>query len=142
MKIRFPMLAILAAACGSSPLEQLGTGERLGIIKYEDHPVVVNVPGTAEVGEPLTVSVVSWGVEVCLRKGRTSVTESGSLAVVVVIDSMPQLPPGSVCILRIDRFDHEATIVFSEAGRAIVEIRGREWPSNEPYNVRRRVLVH
>jgi hypothetical protein len=141
MKTRFLMLVLLAAACGSNPVEQLGTGVVRGVIKFQGQ-VVINVPETAEVGEPVTISVRSWGVEDCyITRGPTRVTDSGHWVLVEPFDTASQLPRAGVCGGPIYHFAHEATVVFSEQGMVFVEFRGREWPENKPYSTRRRILV-
>ncbi len=100
------------------------------------------MPATAEVGRPITVSVVTYGVEPCLTKGRTRVTHSESTVVVEPIDSTPDHPQGGLCPSIVGSFNHEATVVFSEAGSVTVMIRGREMPGDKFYSERRSVRVN
>jgi hypothetical protein len=141
MKTRFLVLALLAAACGSNPFEEEGPGQVLpAVIKFEDKPVVINVPETAEVGEPVTVSVITWGAR-CLTKGETRVTDSGHSVLIEPFDSVPYVPPDASCPSSIYTIDHEATVVFSEQGLVFIYFRGRAAPENKPYATRRRIFV-
>lgn len=142
MKPGIVSLALIAAACGSIPFEPIEDNERLGVVKFEDEAVNINVPETAAVGDTVTISVASWGAEPCVTKGRTRVTRSGSTLVVEPIDSLPLLQPGTVCTTSLDLFIHEAIVVFPEAGSVEVVVRGREWPADKPYSATRRITVH
>lgn len=139
MNSHIPMLALLAAACGSNPVEEPGTALVRAVIKYEDNPVVIDLPETAEVGEPVTIAVRSWGLEHCGTKGPTRVTDLGSRLIVEPFDGASR--PGT-CGSAIPMYRHEATVTFSVQGMVFVAFRGREWPENKPYSTWRGIFVH
>jgi len=148
MKTRFLVLVLLAAACGSNPFEEEGPGQVLpAIIKFEDRPVVINIPETAEVGEPVTVSVFVYTIGGCHWDPGTHVTDLGHLVLVEPFDSIIDRPPDLpvdipiVCGAAKTARLRETTITFSEQGMVFVVFRGREWPANKPYSTRRRIFV-
>lgn len=64
MKNRFPLIALIACACGSSPEsvnDPFGPGEHPGVIKfYSDSINISQVPEMAIVGQAITITV--WDV--------------------------------------------------------------------------------
>ncbi len=135
-------LGLIAADCGSIPVEPLAANERLGVISVEDQPTVIEVPEVVEVGKDVAITVGTYGVGgECVTMGRTRISESGSLVIIEPIDSVVELPPDAICTAALYLFRHETSLVFSEAGSVVVEIRGREWPKDEVIRIRRRVLV-
>ena len=141
MNARLLLLALVATACDSVPLGPLEENERLAVIRYRDEPVSINVPEVAEVGEDVTISVRTYAVVPCSEKGRTHKVESGSKVILEFVDSIPAPVSNSICSAALEIYLREETLVFSEAGTAEIQVRGREWPEDELVTEKRKILV-
>ena len=147
MKTWFLPLVLVTLACGNPAGEAFdimdliaaGTGVQPGIVKFYDS-IDIRVPGTAAVGESVTIAVVTWGGG-CVSKAETVVTTSGLSVLVEPMDRVTDPGPRGACTEQLLGFDHEATVVFDQTGDATVEIRGRAWPENEPYSSRHTITV-
>lgn len=127
--------AALLAACS---LVDPGGGERLGIIQMlPSAPAQVTVPGTAQRGEPFTVTVITHGGG-CLRRGPTRVRRDGMTAVVRPYDVHDG---GKVCPADVALYEHTATLRFDQPGTATVQFQGIGYPEEAVVTVTRTVTI-
>lgn len=100
-----------------------GPPERVfGTIDYYKEPVTVTVPETAMVGEPFSVTVVTYG-DGCIEKGETDVRLEPLRAEIRPYDY--NVTPGSECPDILNTHGHKATLSFTEVGEAEVVFYGQ-----------------
>lgn len=88
--------------------------------------VDVTLPTEAAVGEPVSITVRSFG-NGCFQEAETTASVDGLSAVVVPFDS---IRVDVACTEQLRVFEHVATLTFSRAGVASVAIVGRRWPDD------------
>ena len=99
----------------------------------------ISLPSSVEVGEEFVVTVKSYGLSGCWRKGETRSSVDGLEASVRPFDHEPS--GGQACTANIPEFIHEATLRFQEAGTARVTIQGRALQNRAPVTFLREVTV-
>lgn len=101
-----------------------GPPERVfGTIAFYEEPVTVTVPQTATVGEPFSVTVVTYGGG-CTEKGETDVRLEPLRAEIRPYDY--NVAPGQACDTALRTFEHTATLSFTEAGEADIVFYGQK----------------
>ena len=116
------LLLLMAAGC-DSPTDTDGW-ERRGYIATEEDTTEISLPDTIVAGEPFRVTVRTWGVSNCVRKGSARVTMDGLVAVIAPLDR--HAPAGSGCHRMWKSFQHEVDVTFPSdlSGQGMVIIRG------------------
>ena len=125
------LLAACPAPSGGTPAPLPGDGtangdgpsERVfGTVEYYGDPFQATVPATATVGEPLDVTVVTYG-DGCTEKGETTVQLERLQAEIRPYDVDTEPASGDCpAILRVH--EHTASVTFAEAGEAEVVFYG------------------
>jgi hypothetical protein len=119
----------LLAACGDEP----SGPDRIalaGVIVQGDAPSRVEIPGTYSVGEPVTVTIDTYGLWGCTSFGETVVERVSPLLVEVTpVDLYEILKPDAACPSRSKDLRHVASITFDGPGEARIVVRGRRLPA-------------
>ena len=114
---------------------------RPGVLQFYDDLLQVQLPATASVGAPITVTVRTYGGG-CIRMGPTWTSVRGLVAVIEPLDSVvSRLPPNWGCTAELGLLEHEATVQFAESGAATVRILGRREPGDSPLSVERTIVI-
>ena len=117
--------ASLGAGCGGDPSSPDHVA-LAGILEMGDSPARVDIPGTYSIGEPVTVTVDTYGEWNCTSFGETVVERVSPLVVEVTpVDLYEVLEPGEACTLRPKDLRHVASISFDRPGEARIVVRGR-----------------
>lgn len=133
------LTALVTAACPPSPVEP-PRGPQPAIIELsEGDPVRVELPATATAGAPFDVRVTSYGGG-CRAKGPTTVSVSGSTALVEPIQLVP-VEDGLVCTMELRIDQNTASVRFDAPGAARVVVRGYSSVSRQMITVERTVQV-
>ncbi|HEU0300121.1 MAG TPA: hypothetical protein VFR37_11715 [Longimicrobium sp.] len=128
-------LVLVGSGCPLAPGER---EERLGIIQVlPGFPAQVGVPGSAAVGEPFVVSVLTHAGR-CLRAGPTQVRRDGMTAEVRPYDLYLS---GSDCTSDAAYHQHIATLWFDQPGTATVHFTGVGNPGGQILTVTRTVTI-
>lgn len=113
------------AGCGNEP----SGPDRValaGVIEQGDAPLRVDIPGTYSVGEPVTVTIDTYGQWGCTSFGETVVERVSPLVVEVIpVDLYEVLEPDEACPSRRKDLRHVASISFDRPGEARIVVRGR-----------------
>lgn len=138
------LLAILPACDQISSADGGGdrdgrTVTRPGSISFYDQPERVTVPDTVTAGVPFTVEVDTYGGG-CASEGETRV-EVTELATRVSVFDQDFIPRDGACTDPLLTFTHQATVRFSRAGTATLQVRGRREPGNAAHTAERRIVV-
>lgn len=134
-------LLLILTACAASPGGGAPSGgapiggpsERVfGTIAYYDEPITAAVPAFAEVDQPFTVSVTTYGGG-CLVAGETDVRQEELRAEIRPYDY--NVAPGSPCDDALRRFEHTKTVRFAEPGEAEIVFYGQKQDASGTSNV-------
>lgn len=128
---------VLLAACGISEPKELRV---LGRIDQSASQPRVVVPGSVVAGESFVVTVVTT-IRGCQRAGDTESSVEGTTATVTPFDVEFIQRPGVICDNALLDAEHEATVVFSSTGPALVVIRARDLASDEEIELQFPVVV-
>lgn len=113
------------AGCGDEP----SGPDRValpGIIEQGDAPSRVDIPGTYSVGEPVTVTIDTYGEWNCTSFGETVVERVSPLVVEITpVDLYELLEPDEACTSRPKDLRHVASITFDGPGEARIVVKGR-----------------
>lgn len=135
-RILIACLAIFVVAC-ESPTTPGGErsptaleGERVvgfiaGLLRLNNPQPEIAVPDTVQAGRDFTVSVDTFGPNLCWRKGSTEVELHSLHAIVTPFDI--DMSEGNACLDAGIGFTHTATVRFKRAGAATVVILGRDF---------------
>lgn len=132
---------VLVAACsggapdvlGLSGVISAGLGLQPGILKFYDDAVLIDVPQSATVGNPVMIAVKTYGGG-CITRGETRLTQSGLSVEVAPFDKVIDPGPQGACTDDLRIFEHGVVVVFDTPGSANVVIQGREWPKNREFS--------
>jgi hypothetical protein len=103
--------------------------------------MLVEIPKVVSRGVDFEVAVRTFGGG-CMGQGDTEVSISGRSAEVRPYDLFPtRLPPNTACTADLRYYLHRATLRFSEAGLAMVRVRGRAHPGDRVVLILQRVIV-
>lgn len=116
------LLGLLALMFGCGDVTGPETERVRGIIIgiQPDDPYIV-APDTVQAGEPFTVTVRTYGLNTCWRKGETEI-DPGRATVLEPFDIKVM---GADCADEIQQFEHTVTLTFEEEGEALIGILGR-----------------
>ena len=100
-----------------------------GVIEIGDFPSRVDIPGTYSVGEPVTVSIDTYGLWGCTSFGETVVERVSPLVVEITpVDLYAVLESDAACPSRGKDLRHVASVSFDGPGEARIVVRGRRLP--------------
>lgn len=126
--VPYVLAVLLLVGCGDDPAGP----DRIaltGILEMEDAPARVDIPGTYSVGEPVTVTIETYGEWNCTAFGETVIERVSPLVVEVTpVDLYVILKPNEACTLRPKLLRHVVSISFDEPGEARIVVRGRRLP--------------
>lgn len=115
------------------------TVTRPGSIAFYNQPERITVPDTVTAGVAFPVEVLTFGGG-CASLGETRV-EVTELAARVSVFDQDFIPRDGACTEPLLTFAHQATVRFSRAGTATLQVRGRREPGNHAHTVERRIVV-
>ncbi len=147
----------MALACGETPAEtspsnrelplaeeplREGTSAlRVGRIYLSEYDsAIVETPSAARRGEPVNVSVTTYGGG-CVSADTTVATVSGLRAVVVPYQRQYQPPASGACTLALRIERRTVPLIFATSGIAVVRVVGRSSRDDELIAVERRLTV-
>lgn len=147
MRLSPPLTMTLLLALAVSAGCRLSTGNevvrerQLGLIRFHEDPLVLQVPGTVAVGSTFDVTVGTYASG-CIEQGDTEVSVLGRVASVRPYDVfVTAMPPYYACTRELILYTHRASLRFDEVGPATVTIYGRVQPGDSVVAVSRSVQV-
>jgi hypothetical protein len=137
-------LAAVLGACDATTAPDPGTDDERWVrepsfLAGPGDSARVEIPDTVAVNAPVLV-VVPTGGGGCTRQGDTEASVTGLTADVRPFDFYPVPTADIVCTADFRILRHEATLRFTQAGRATVRVHGRLGP-DRPTVVTRSVVV-
>ena len=136
----FPVvLAALASAC-STLLPEHHDEQQPAVLEHYGDPPRVTAPASVLVGDPVTVSVTSYGGG-CVRKGYTDVVQGERMTVSVRPYDLYVGDGKVVCTDELALYQHDVTLRFDQPGTATIRIHGTRMPGGEPITLTRTVVV-
>lgn len=133
------VLAALASAC-SALLPERPSEQQPAVLEHYGEPPQVTAPASVLVGEPVTVSVTSYGGG-CVRKGYTEVVQGQGMTVSVRPYELHAGDGKSVCTDELALYRHQVTLRFDQPGTATLRIHGTRMPGREPITLTHTVVV-
>lgn len=110
----------------------------LGAVKHFGDGPDIGVPATARVGEPIPITVTTYGGG-CIREDTTIVVIDSLTAYVTPYQRIPTAP--ETCTAELNTNRRSLLVAFAVRGRATVKIRGRAVPGDTVIGLLRRILV-
>lgn len=126
--VSYVLAVLLLVECGDDPAgpDHIAL---IGILERGDAPARVDIPGTYSVGEPVTVTIDTYGLWFCTSFGETIVERVSPLVVEVTPVDLYAIPgPDGACPLRPKLLRHVVSISFDPPGEARIVVRGRRLP--------------
>ena len=112
-------IALLAACGGASDVLGLsgvisaGLGMQPGILKFYDDSVLIDVPQSATVGNPVMIAVKTYGGG-WITRGETRLTQSGLSVEIAPFDKVTDPGPQGACTDDLRIFEHDDYVVFED----------------------------
>ena len=112
-------IALLAACGGASDVLGLsgvisaGLGLQPGILKFYDDSVLIDVPQSATVGNPVMIAVKTYGGG-WITRGETRLTQSGLSVEIAPFDKVTDPGPQGACTDDLRIFEHDVVVVFED----------------------------
>lgn len=93
----------------------------IGEIEGDGAPLRISVPGSARIGEPALIGLITYG-DGCSSFERTEIVAFPDEVEVTPYDRRKL---GSGCPQILLQFNHDTTIIFDSAGNKVIKIHGR-----------------
>jgi hypothetical protein len=117
---------VFLASCDFVDIFGDGSGRwhlRRGAVVFYGDSSSVQIPDTVRAGEPFEVSATTFGSG-CTRAAGMRVALQNRKAVLTPIDSSYSPGPNEACTMEQRVLNHRAELAFSEAGEALVIVKG------------------
>ena len=113
---------VLLAGC--SLITGVSESRQVGMLGYPDD-LLISVPDSAVVGQPLAVTVRTLGSDGCWKGDGTDIKVNGLTATITPYD-VDRVTRGTACTQMLVEIIHTANLTFGLRGEAQISIRGRD----------------
>ncbi|HEX6371964.1 MAG TPA: hypothetical protein VF006_23775 [Longimicrobium sp.] len=138
---RLAAAALLLAAACSSLEPPINYPAVPGILELgPSDPPRIEIPGTARVGEAVTVRVTTYGGG-CSRAAMMEIESDGAVIDLRPLDHEPPRGENVFCTRELRLLPAESIVFFTRPGTGTVRIHGRRMPGGEAVTLTRTVTV-